>query len=536
MSGAVADFASEGFLGPLPLFSSDECRAILSQLEREGNEPGSTWPKDNFPDWLVNRIAANDRLIELLLPILGDDVILWGVSVVRRSPEMLHPWHVDVESSAPDGRFVTAWIGLDNVTGESGLRLIARSHRCKSVQQIRFEKGRSRTEHSNEWILSCAEEEDPETHLVQPDVSDGDAILFDGRIWHGSYNASKGTRTALLLQFAAADSPIRIPDGLDWPFRFLDKPWPPVVLVHGKPNNEVNNVVPPGQTSAPAQVILPLRSSIRKLGLPLAEAWEGWRRFPLLRGSTAALDFMSCHAAILSAGYSPHPPHAHADEELLMVLAGEADLLIADGPSYDRARPVRAKAGDFAYYPPGQHHTIRNPGTSPVAYMMFRWRTGRKIPKPTQLGTTLFRAPPPAAARSERAFVTRSVFSAPTTWLRKLTCHVSRLEPGAGYAAHADPYDVAILVRSGRVRTLCREVGAGGLVYCSAGELHGMRNIGDEPAHYIVFEFHGREVSLSAAPPAAAGAKIDRRCTDRSDDREVLINNQLQPAAADYQP
>ena len=156
-------------------------------------------------------IATKKRLIELLLPILGDDVILWSASVVRRSPEMLHPWHVDVESSAPDGRFVTAWIGLD-VTRDSGLRLIARSHRCKTIQQVRFEKGRSRTDHSNEWVLSRASEEDPETRLVQPDVSDGEAILFDGRMWHGSFNASKEPRTgAFAAEFAAADSPCASP-------------------------------------------------------------------------------------------------------------------------------------------------------------------------------------------------------------------------------------------------------------------------------------------------------------------------------------
>jgi quercetin dioxygenase-like cupin family protein len=271
------------------------------------------------------------------------------------------------------------------------------------------------------------------------------------------------------------------------------------VLVHGKADDRVNHVVSSAQSAAPAIPALP--SSIRRLELPLAPAEEGgWRRYPLFRGSTAALDSMSCHAAVLSSGYSPHPPHAHGDEELLMVLAGEADLLIADAPSYEVARPIRAKAGDFAYYPPGQHHTIRNHGSSPVTYMMFRWRVGGK-PKPKRLGATLIRAPERAEAQPGRGFARRPVLSAPTTWLRKLTCHMSRLEPGAGYAPHADDYDVAIFVHSGRIRTLSRDVGPGGLVYCAAGDLHGMRNIGDEPAHYIVFEFHGRPVTMPAPEP-----------------------------------
>jgi mannose-6-phosphate isomerase-like protein (cupin superfamily) len=508
MTAAAADFARDGFVGPVPLLTLDECRSIVTRL---GSEPEplsfDTWSKGRFPEWLLSDIAAKRALLDLLLPILGDDIILWGASLVRRGPEVLHPWHVDIEAAAPDGRFVTAWIGLENTGQESAIRVIAGSHRGKSVQQMRAEKGTPREEHSNDMVLGWAREENPDARIVQPEMSDGDALLFDGRMWHGSFNATKKMRTALLLQFAAAECPVRIPVGLDWPFRFLDSPMPPVVAVHGNADSGVNRVIP----AAPAPVVPALPSSIRVLNLPLAEdASVGWKRYPLFRGSTAALDSMSCHAAVLSAGYSPHQPHAHADEELLIILAGEANLLTAEGDSYERARAFRVKAGDFSYYPPGQHHTIRNPANSPVTYMMFRWRSAAETPTANRLRPTLFRAPPPVDAQPGRGFAVRSVFSSPTRWLRKLHCHMSRLEPGAGYAPHIDPYDVAILIQSGRVRTLGRDVGPGTLVYCSAGELHGMRNIGNEPAHYIVFEFHGRPLQPPKAKPDAnpAAAQI----------------------------
>jgi hypothetical protein len=49
---------------------------------------------------------------------------------------------------------------------------------------------------------------------------------------------------------------------------------------------------------------------------------------------------------------------------------------------------------------------------------------------------------------------------------------------------------VAILVLGGKVETLDRVVEPLGVVFYAAGEMHGMKNVGDVPARYLVFEFH----------------------------------------------
>lgn len=219
---------------------------------------------------------------------------------------------------------------------------------------------------------------------------------------------------------------------------------------------------------------------------------------PIFRGRTPALDYLSCHAATLLPGHSPHPPHAHQDEELLIVIEGAADLLIATGPEYSMARAMRVKPGDFAFYPAFQHHTIHNPTDRPVRYLMFRWNRGQTKPLSGQLETSVIRQPQPAHRQEGRGFAIRKVFEGQSQWLRKLHCHTSRVEPGAGYATHADPYDVAMIIRSGRVETLGRSVGPGELIFYPAGSLHGLRNIGTEPAHYTVFEFHGAPLGGAA--------------------------------------
>lgn len=222
-------------------------------------------------------------------------------------------------------------------------------------------------------------------------------------------------------------------------------------------------------------------------------AGEKWRPYPLFSGQTRTHDDMACHYSLLSPGHSPHPPHTHVEEEILIILKGEADILIADGPHADGARVERLRPGSFVYYPAYQHHTIRNSPEEPVAYLMFKWRTASKA-SPQVLGTTFYHFDEASSPGSAEGFAPRLLFEGPTAHLGKLHAHITELQPGAGYPPHADAYDVAIVVLSGQVETLGQRVEPFGAIYYSAGEMHGMKNVGDTVAHYLVFEFHGRPV------------------------------------------
>ena len=504
-SAEADSFARDGFLGPVRIFDGAQCRAIVRHFERADRPEPAMWPKGAaVTDPVLSGLARNPTLLQLLTPLLGEDIILWGCSFIKREPGQRHSWHVDMETASPDGRFVTAWIGLENTAAASGVRLIAGSHLCgKTAQQCLAESGcTTRRDTPDETVVEWAKATNPEARLAEPELTDGEAILFDGRMWHGSHNRlERETRSALLLQFASADTPVLVPDPrvVTWPFKYL-KARPPVLLVQGTAARSPNRIVPP-----PANEVGPISPLIRRLDTPLAEEpGKRWRPYPLFRGSTPALEFMQCHAAVLSPGHSPHPPHAHDDEELLIILHGEAELLIADRPEYESARAVPVKAGDFAFYPSHQHHTIRNAANSPVSYLMFRWRRARPVTPPEdRLRTTVYQAPAMPEAGARGGFAANRVLEKPTRWLRKLHCHTTRLEAGAGYAPHIDPYDVAILIQSGRVRTLRRGAGPGSLIYYPAGEMHGMRNIGDEPARYTVFEFHGARLSAAQAVEGA---------------------------------
>ena len=470
------------------MLKAAECRALLSMI-----------PDDPAPlDWIKGR-AATSRLIyevatrpEVLDPVkaaLGADVVLWGGSVATREPGAVHPPHVDIETSAPDCRAMSVWIGLENTTRESALWLVEGSHRFgETIQRVAASEGRGRGQYTQDDLLGWARRRDPSSALVTLDMGDGDAVWFDGRLWHGSDNRSGRRRTALLLQYAAAQTPIRIPDltVLEHPFRLERDPRPPCIVVAGDAHSSVNRIVPP---PPPARDRLPALSSwVRDLELPLGlDAAAGFTPHHIFRGSTPNTVWLSCHASALAGGASPHEPHTHDDDEVLMVLDGEADLIIGDGP--DR-RTVSARPGTLAWYPAGFPHTLRGAGDGPVHYLMLKWASnGVPVTGPLPAGVYDLGQ---VRVDGDGGFRHAPVLDGGTGQLTRLECHMSELDPGAGYDPHVDAHDVAIVLLAGTVETLGVTVAAPAMVFTAGGWPHGIRNPGDETARYAVFEFHGR--------------------------------------------
>lgn len=178
------------------------------------------------------------------------------------------------------------------------------------------------------------------------------------------------------------------------------------------------------------------RRSIQ-LPLPLPEdTVRGWKPHHLFRGRTPSLDFLSCHASVLSGGHSPHLPHAHPEEEVLIVLDGAAELVTNDRPKMEGAHFERLQAESFVYYPPHQHHTIRNSGSAPITYLMFKWRAGASRAR-QPLATSIF-CHADVTPDKQKPIWERRLFEGPTRNLHKLSSHVTVVQPGATYEPHVD--------------------------------------------------------------------------------------------------
>lgn len=482
-------FARDGFVGPIKLLTEQQAlflgRHLLSAPARR-----PVWEKSLAAvDPLAYEIAANPSLLRLIRGLLGDDIILWGASIIVRRPGEIHPWHCDIEACAPEGGFVSVWIGLLNTQKGSSLQLIPGSHTYGvSIQEIAAREGVLRKDRTNAVVCRLADSQRPGAEIVQPQTGNGEAILFDGRLWHGSQNEADGApRAAMLLQFARADIPVRVPDlrFLEWPFQFKEER-PPAIAVSGQGDQSKNHLVHPPtmrQTNAIPSTAHPIDPASR------CEDGKSFTPVHCFRGRTGNVDDLECHYSILMPGFSPHPPHVHVDEEILVVMSGAAELVVAGSVRDSNPKILAAPAGTAIYYPPYQHHTIRNVSEEPVRYAMLKWKSPA-ISADKHLPTRFF----PATWREADIFKgpvsMRTVFEGPSAFLGKLHAHVTRIFPGAGYEAHRDEHDVSIFLIEGEVAVLGKSIVAPAVIFLPAGHLHGMRALGTEPAKYVVWEFH----------------------------------------------
>lgn len=89
---------------------------------------------------------------------------------------------------------------------------------------------------------------------------------------------------------------------------------------------------------------------------------------------TATLDELECHVTTLNPGETPHPPHKHTDEELIIVKEGTVEALV-------NGETRRVGPGSVIFQASNQMHAIRNVGQGPATYHVVKWNSPGMKPK-----------------------------------------------------------------------------------------------------------------------------------------------------------
>jgi quercetin dioxygenase-like cupin family protein len=95
----------------------------------------------------------------------------------------------------------------------------------------------------------------------------------------------------------------------------------------------------------------------------------------VVQAPTATLDELEIHITTLNPGESPHAPHKHADEELVIIKEGTVEALV-------NGQTQRVGPGSIIFQASNQMHSVRNVGDQPATYHVIRWNSPGMLRKP----------------------------------------------------------------------------------------------------------------------------------------------------------
>ncbi|MGA2167873.1 MAG: cupin domain-containing protein [Terracidiphilus sp.] len=86
------------------------------------------------------------------------------------------------------------------------------------------------------------------------------------------------------------------------------------------------------------------------------------------KARTATLEELEVHVTTLDPGKSPHPPHRHPNEEMVIVKQGTVEVLV--NGEWKRVGP-----GSVIFNASNQLHGLRNVGSEQAIYHVINWKT-----------------------------------------------------------------------------------------------------------------------------------------------------------------
>ena len=216
---AVAEqFTQDGFLVVPELFSraeaqawKAECQRILDQLTGEAENRGEPRPRFWQTDVYVGlsiqspvfrALGRDARLLDVLEPIIGPNIMFWSDKVVFKSAETDFgtPWHQDWAYWRGIHK-VTVWVALDDADEANGcLKLVRGSHRAEVSHDAEVPSGEGFGHRVDAGHV-------PSAAVVTAPVRAGGAVIFHDLLLHASCpNTSGRDRWAWLPTYKDAQA------------------------------------------------------------------------------------------------------------------------------------------------------------------------------------------------------------------------------------------------------------------------------------------------------------------------------------------
>ena len=108
------------------------------------------------------------------------------------------------------------------------------------------------------------------------------------------------------------------------------------------------------------------RSTVFEWASLEAKTTQNGMRRDVMRAPTPTLDELEIHISTLAPGKSPHAPHQHAHEELLIVKDGTLE-------TFQSGATRRVGPGGIIFQASNELHNVTNVGTTPATYFVIGW-------------------------------------------------------------------------------------------------------------------------------------------------------------------
>ena len=205
----AAQFAEQGYLFPVDVFSENDVAEFRRELERLESRArdGRVGNKDqlNYPHVIfrfVDRIVRAPALLDVAEDLLGPDLLVWGSTFFIKEPmtDDYVSWHQDLRYwglDDEDGQ-VSAWIALSDVTTEAGcMQFLPGSHKGAMLEH--------RDTYEDDNVLTRGQEavvDIDDVDIVHAQLKPGQASFHHGKLLHSSApNRSPQRRIGLAIQY-----------------------------------------------------------------------------------------------------------------------------------------------------------------------------------------------------------------------------------------------------------------------------------------------------------------------------------------------
>ncbi len=208
----VDQYWRDGFLCPIPVLDATEAQSLrkeLETLEAEWLDNGLPLPLNTYKRInshcvipMAHRIAADERVLDIVEGILGPDILIWSVEFFIKEPgtKAIVSMHQDLTYwgfGAVD-QLCTAWIALSPATTASGcMDFVTGSHKNPILPHEDTFDDNNLLSRGQEIRVDVAPED-----KVAAELQPGQMSLHHGLMIHGSGpNVSDDRRIAVAIRY-----------------------------------------------------------------------------------------------------------------------------------------------------------------------------------------------------------------------------------------------------------------------------------------------------------------------------------------------